>query len=101
MQNVIPNFENATGIFFFVLGIIIVLWIFFGETPAPEPPKPKDDPPKARQRELAILMLKGDKTPEQIQADEGYDIEHIKQWKLDYIEEAEKDRKLRNSLGID
>lgn len=100
MQNYIPNFENATGIFFFVLGIIIFLWIFFGETPESES-KPKDDPPKARQRELAILMLKGDKTPEQIQADEGFDIEHIKQWKLDYIEEAEKDRKLRNSLGID
>lgn len=101
MPNGTPNFETMVGIGVVAIIIIFILWAFFSDTPAPEPPKPKDDPPKARQRELAILMLKGDKTPEQIQADEGFDIEHIKQWKLDYIEEAEKDRKLRNSLGID
>ncbi len=100
MQNVIPNFENATGIFFFVLGIIIVLWIFFGETPAPEPPKPKDDPDADEQRRLGKEMALGNMSPEDVVDTFGYDIEHVKKWKQDYIDTAEYDHHLRKTLGL-
>mgnify|MGYP003292615576 CR=1 FL=1 len=96
-----PNCVDSIGFIVVVLGIVLTMWILFGETPEKPKPKPKDDPPKERQRELAIQMLKGDKSPEQIEEEYGYDIEHIKQWKMDFIKEAQDDRRLRDALGID
>jgi outer membrane biogenesis lipoprotein LolB len=86
-----------------VIVLLIVVFFFLlsclpGGKP---PPKPKDDPDKNEQRRLALVMLKGEKTPEDIAAQEGYDIEHIKQWKADYLDAAEKDHNLRKKLDID
>lgn len=71
-----------------ILGLIV--WAEIFKTPPEEPPEPKDDPDKKTQEEFAVLILTGKTTPEEIAANENYDIEHIKQWVQDYIDYAVK-----------
>lgn len=52
--------------------------------PAPPPPPPEPDPDKKTQEKIAIDILMGKTTPEGIQKDKNYDINHIKQWVADY-----------------
>ena len=92
-----PNFDNMVGIGVFVMIIIIVLWAFFGDTPEI---KPKDDPDADEQRRLGKEMALGNISPEDVAATFGYDIEHVKQWKQDYIDTAEYDHHLRKTLGL-
>lgn len=59
--------------------------------PEPEPkPEPKPDPDKKTQEKLALEMILKNTSPDDIAEAEGYDIEHIKQWKEDYINYAVK-----------
>lgn len=91
--------ENMIGMIFFAMGIIIFLWIFFGDTPASEP-ETKDDPDAAEQRRLGKEMALGNMSPEDVVDTFGYDIEHVKKWKQDYIDTAEYDHHLRKTLGL-
>ncbi|MBO5344210.1 MAG: hypothetical protein J6A57_07155 [Ruminococcus sp.] len=91
---------KAEDIVIVVLIVIFFIWVLSLPGGKP-PPKPKDDPDKDEQRRLALEMLKGNTTPEEVAAKEGYDIEHIKKWKQDYLHSAEVDHNLRNLFDID
>lgn len=53
-------------------------------------PEPKPDPDKKTQETFALKMILEKTSPEEIAEKEQYDIEHIKQWKEDYINYAIK-----------
>ncbi len=93
-----PASEKAVIIILIVTFFIWILSLPGGQS---APPKPKDDPDKKEQRRLAHEMLSGKISPEEIAEKEGYDIEHIKKWKEEYLHAAEKDHNLRERLDID
>lgn len=70
------------GIALFAMAVLMVL-MCTGGSPAPKP-----DPDENRQHELAKQMLRGNTTPEKIAEEEGYDLEHVKKWKDDYVKIA-------------
>ena len=83
----------------FAVICVIVLFIFMlylasvsqQSNNKPEPkPEPKPDPDKKTQEKFALKMILEKNSPDDIAKAEGYDIEHIKQWKEDYINYAVK-----------
>ena len=76
-----------------IIIVIVVLLVYIlaeaGKSPE-KPPKPKEDPDKKTQENIAIQILTKKTTPEAIADKDGYDIEHIKQWVQDYIDYAVK-----------
>lgn len=89
---------TAVGFGFVIIVIFIFIWFISEGSPA-EPPEPKDDPDKAEQRRLASEILKGNTNPDEVAEMYGYDVEHIKQWTVDYLHDAEADHNLREILG--
>lgn len=83
----------------FAVIIVICLIIFtiylasLSKKPDKKPvskPECKPDPDKKTQERFALEILGGKISPDDIAENEGYDIEHIKQWKEDYINYAVK-----------
>lgn len=77
--------ENAMSAF-----IIIVLFFFFLITLIPGGKSVRPDPDENTQMAFAKEMLRGNMTPEGIAQKEGYDLEHVRQWKDDYTQLAIK-----------
>lgn len=74
----------ATFVGVFFAGIFLFILV---SLPAAKPDY-APDPDKNAQREIARSILRGEKKPEDITADKGYDPEHIKNWVEDFKKAA-------------